>query len=349
MESPTRPSVLPAAGGFPIALVVALAALGITDRLIWSYAPLLRFCARYAPLYSAKDYPMRTAAHVGLLPSDDEQPPILLLGSSQVYEGVECAPFERRFPGRTCENLGIAAGTPSDVLYLLGRADLRTRKRVTIMAFFQSTLHKGPKPAYTDLTTLRLLVRSGALFHMNPGEWLDVVDGELQTFSETLRMSASLKEVWRFVSRDPMAALRRQLPKPQLRLFLPRPRSELAAMMGKILDPEATPGRFTRLHELAIEAIISGEARRGNRLIVFDYPTHDGYETIVTPEANLHYRRLLDRLAARKEVTLVRRADLPQLQDSDFRDLVHVLPSGRAKISDGLAQILARTEAAPGP
>ncbi len=349
MQSPTRPSVLPAAGGFPIALVVAIAALGITDRLIWSYAPLLRFCARYAPLYSAKDYPMRTAARVRLLPAHDEQPPILLLGSSQVYEGLECAPFERRFPGRTCENLGIAAGTPLDVLYLLDRADQRTRRRVGVVAFFPSTLHKGPKPAYTDLTALRLLVRSGALFHMNPQEWLDVVDGELQSFSETLRMSASLKEVWRFVEQDPMAALRNQLPPPHRRPFLPRPRKELEAMMGKILDPEATPGRFTRLNELAIEAIISGEARRGNHLVVVDCPTHDGYETIVTPEANLHYRRLLDRLAARKEVTLVRRVDLPQLQDGDFRDLVHVLPSGRAKISDGLAQILARIEAEPRP
>lgn len=332
-----------------MALFIALLAYAVTDRLLWSYPPWLRLCARYAPLYILRDYPMRTSARIGLLPADARQPPILLLGSSQVYEGLDCAPFERRFPGRTCANLGIAVGTPLDMLFLLDLVDQHVKKRVTILAFIPNALHRGPKPAFTDLGTLTLLVRSGAFLHMSSREWTGVVDGEVQNLSETLRMSASLHAVWSLVGHDPRAALRHELPAPRLREFLPRPLEELRAQMGRILDPDATPGVFTRANELAIERIIAREGRRGNKIIVVDCPTREGYETTLTPEGADHYRRLLDQLAVRPEVVLVRRSDLPPLQTEDFRDFVHMLPSGRAKTSLGLAEILARTEGASAP
>ncbi|MFI5183381.1 MAG: hypothetical protein ACHQNV_03205 [Vicinamibacteria bacterium] len=349
MLSSTSSSRVPATGGLPFALFIALLAYAVSDRFLWSYPPWLRFCARYAPLYSAHDYPMRTAVRIGLLQPHENEPPILLLGSSQVYEGLSCARFRRRFPGRTCENLGIAVGSPMDMLFLLDLADQRAKKRVTVVAFLPSTLHQGPKPAFTDLTTLLLLVKGGALLHMSPREWVSVVDGLLQSSSETLRMSASLQALWTFVGQDPWAALRHKLPPLQLREFLPRPLHELRKKMGRVLDPEATPGRFTRANELAIEEILSLEAHRGNRVVLVDCPTRDGYETTLTPEAVLHYRRLLDHLAVRPEVMLVRRDDLPQLGDEDFRDFVHMMPPGRDKTSVGLAEILARTEAASRP
>jgi hypothetical protein len=120
---------------------------------------------------------------------------------------------------------------------------------------------------------------------------------------------------------------------------------ELQERRGRVHDWEARPGRFTRANELAIQEIIARESRLGNRVIVVDCPTRDGYESVIPPGGPRHYQRILAELAARSDVTLVRRTDLPQVHDEDFRDFVHLLPEGRDKASEALAEILARVGA----
>lgn len=326
----------------PAAFLIALLAYAAADRLIWSYRPWLTFCARYGPIYRTLDYPMRTSVRVRLLPSGEDPPPILLLGSSQVYLGLDCAPFELRFPGRSCQNLGVAAGTPLDMLFLLDQADRSTRKRVTVIAFFPSSLHKGPKPAFTDVRTVRVLAKSGVLLHMRPREWVEVLGGLLQNSSETLRMNASLQAMWKTVGADLGAAIRGELPPPRMPKLRPFAVEDLEERMRKVRDREARPGRFTPANEWAIQEIISRETGRGNRVIVVDCPTRDGYEKVIPPAGTLHYQRLLADLARRSDVTVVKRTELPPVEDSDFRDFVHLLQPGRDKTSAALADILAR-------
>jgi hypothetical protein len=271
---------------------------------------------------------------------------VLLIGSSQILEGMECAPFEARFPGRTCLNLGIAGGTPLDVLFLADRVDERTPRRVLVTGLFPQTLHSAPKAAFSDATTLRCLWRSGALARMTAWEWIDLLYGQIQSRAETLRMKDSLLDMWDVVGPDPMAALHFEVPPQPLRTLDPKPplpAAFFAAQTG-VINPEIAPGKFTPAHEMALEEALGREARRGNRVLVIDFPTRSGYTTTITPEAVRHHRQLLERLAARSGVVMVRTEDLPPLRDADFHDFTHLRATGRQKVSERIAEILERAE-----
>jgi hypothetical protein len=329
-------------GGFPFALAAALLAFGVCERLVWNWRPWLEFCARYTPPWEAAD-PLRTSARIRLLPTNAPQPPVLLIGSSQIEEGLDCAAFEARFPGRHCSNLGVAAGSPLDVLFQTDRVDRRLRRRTVITGVFPSTIHTAPKPSFSDLRTLRCLVRSGAWFHMTTLEWIDVIYGELQNVSETLRAKRSLEDLWAVVGEEPLAALRWEIPPQPPRVLDPReplPRWYFRSQMGNV-NPLIAPGRFTRAHEMALDEVIEREARQGNFMIVIDFPTRHGYETMITTEAIEHHHRLIERLAARRDVVVVRSTDLPPLEDRDFHDFTHLRASGRRKVSERVAEILA--------
>jgi hypothetical protein len=330
----------------PWALLLALGLFLLSDQALWSFRPWLEFCARYASPFRHSD-PLRTSVRIRLLPVRERSPTILLVGSSQILEGVECGPFVARFPGRTCVNLGILAGTPLDLLFLTDRLDTGLRRRVLITSVTPQTLHKPPRAAFSDTTTLRGLYLTGALFRMTPPEWIDIgLYGQVQNFCETLRMKDSLAEMWDIVGTDPLAALRFELPaQPPNTYDLkdPRPPKYFRNLMG-VVDPEIVPGRFTPTHEWALDQVIRREARLGNPMIVVDFPNRRGYESTITPEAAEHYHRLVDRLAARGDVVMVRNEDLPPLSDDDFHDFAHVRASGRRLISEALADRLAGIE-----
>jgi hypothetical protein len=346
MHSSTSSSERPLAStAFPRSLLLALVLFAVSEHFLWHYRPWVVFCARYAPPYRASD-PLRTAARIELLPSVEAAPAVLLIGSSQILEGMECAPFEARFPGRTCLNLGIAGGTPLDVLFLAGRIDARTPRRILVTGLFPQTLHSAPKAAFSDGATLSCLLRSGALARMTATEWIDVLYGQMQSAAETLRMKDSLSDMWDVVGPDPIAALRFEIPPQPLRTLdskPPQPPRFFETQMG-VVNSEIAPGRFTAAHELALDETLARETRRGNRIVVIDFPTRRGYITTITPEAVRHHRQLLARLAARPGVMMVRTEDLPPLSDGDFHDFTHLRASGRRKVSERIAEILARVE-----
>ena len=333
---------------FPWALVVAVAALLFSERALWTSRPWLELCARYASPFRFSD-PLRTEARIRLLPTHEASPPILLIGSSQILEGLECEPFWARFPGRTCVNLGIAGGTPLDVLFLADRIDARLPRRTLITGLFPQTLHSAPRAAYSDGGTLSCLYRTRSLFRMSPKEWIDIVlYGQIQNLVPTLRMKDSLAELWSVISPDPMAAWRFEMP-PQPPNNLdrkdPRPPKFFRKLRG-VVEPTIAPGRFTAAHERALTEVIDRELDRGNHMIVIDFPTRDGYETTITPEAVEHHRKLVQRLVARGDVEVVRARDLPPLTNDDFHDFTHVRASGRHILSERIAEILARVEGA---
>ena len=344
--SSSEPSIPPS--GSPWALVAAVAVLLISEHALWGHRPWLEFCARYSSPFRFSD-PMRTEARIRLLPRQEASPPVLLIGSSQILEGLECEPFALRFPGRTCVNLGIAGGTPLDLLFLTDRVDTQLPRRTLITGLFPQTLHSPPRAAYTDASTLRCLYNSRSFFRMTPKEWIDIIlYGQIQNFLPTLRMKDSLRELWNVVGTNPMAAFRFEMPpEPPNNVDLKPPRKpKFFRKLKGVVDPSITPGRFTSAHERALEEVIDREMDLGNHMIVIDFPTREGYETTITPEAVAHHRRLFARLAARGDVVVVRAQELPPLANDDFHDFTHLRASGRHKISERIAEILARLEGA---
>jgi hypothetical protein len=331
----------PARRSLPWALLAALVAFGICEGSLWRWHPWLELCSRYAGPEVASD-PLRTTARIALLPRHARQVPILLMGSSQIHEGLACEAFETRFAGRTCRNLGIAGGTPLDMVFLLDQVNRRVDRRIVVTGVFPGTLHRGPKAPFTDAATLTLVFQSRLWRHLDATEWVDLLYGLMQDVSPTLRAKDSLRALWDFVSRDPRAALRGELPRPRPRALDGRPsrtRAYFRQAMG-VLDPSVVLGRFDATQEMALDRLIEGEASRGNRIVVIDFPTRRGYETTIPSEALLDHRRLVDRLASRPDVVFVPSAELPALSDDDFHDFTHLAPSGRRKISACIADIL---------
>lgn len=342
---PPGPVAKGAPSPLPKALLIGLLAFGVSEHLIWSYRPWLELCDRYTRAGRASD-PLRTSARIRLLPKDDPLPPILLIGSSQILEGLACAPFEARWPGRTCRNVAIAGGTPLDVLFLADRIEARASRRVMITGLFPDTLHREPKAAFSNADTLRCLLRSGAWRGMKADDWIQQAFGQLQNLSETLRAKDALWDMWDVVKGDPAAALRFELPRQaprRLTQMAPHGPDFFRKMMG-VLDPNVVLGPFTAAHEVALEELIQREARRGNILILIDFPTRRGHETTISPAAAIHHRRLIERLAARRDVVVVQSPELPILEDADFHDFTHLAASGRRKLSPRVAEILARVE-----
>jgi hypothetical protein len=329
----------------PKALFLALLVFGLSEQLIWSYRPWLEFCDRYARPGSVSD-PLRTTARIRLLPKDEPVPPILLIGSSQILEGLACPPFEARWPGRTCRNLAIAGGNPLDVLFLTDRIDQRVQRRVLITGLFPDTLHRSPKAAFSNVDTARCVLTSGAWLGMTSEDWIKFVFGQLQNLSETLRVKDALWDMWDVVKENPRAALRFELPpQPPRRLTrMPRHDPEFFERMIGVKDPNVVLGPYTATHETALEELIRREAARGNTLVLIDFPTRRGHETMISPEAFTHHRQLIERLAARSDVVVVQSHDLPPLEDEDFHDFTHVNANGRRKLSPRIAEILARVE-----
>lgn len=326
---------------WPTAFLCALTLFVLSDRLVWSSQTWLRLLARYGPPGAGDTL---VTARIELLPRYEPEPPVLLLGSSQVREGLDCAAFEARLRGRTCRNLAIGAGSPLDVLYLSRRIDRRVPRRTTITGLFPKVLHLAPKTPFTDFRTVRSIVKSGSWALLTPREWLDVAYGLLEQHSETLRQKDALLAAYGVVRPDLEKALRYEMPPAPPRLLQAQERQPESYFRKRlhVLDGDARkPGAFTPAQEAALEAFIAAETSRGNRTILVDFPTRPGYESTLPQETLAHYRALVERLSQGRDITLVTPKDLPPLGVDDFLDFTHLADSGRARVSERLAEILA--------
>jgi hypothetical protein len=351
MPSSTSSSEPPAARGgrarWPAAALAAVITFFACEQAVWRSPTWLRFCARYAPPGTGD--PIITTARVRLLPRGGGDPRVLLLGSSQVREGLSCAAFEAALPGHPCANLAVGGGSPLDVLYVARRTVGRWPRRVVVTGVFPKVLHMAPKAAFTDRSTVGALLRAGAWRRMDAAAWLDVTYGVLGNASETLRGREALKATWQAVAGDPRRAWRFELPAQPDRLLVaepPRPDRYFETRVG-VVDFDTRPGTFTAVQEAALDAFIRREAAAGNEVVIVDFPTRPGYETTLPPETVIHYRQFLDRLARRADITLVRPEDLPPLSVRDFLDFTHLSSEGREKVSRRLAAMVGERLAAP--
>jgi hypothetical protein len=296
--------------------------------------------ARYTPPGTDGD-PLRSAALLARL-GHEARPaaPILLLGSSQVREGLDCAVVERQLPGRPCTNLAIGAGSPLDMLYLERRFAARLPRRVVVLGIFPKVLHVAPKDAFIDTVSLACLLRSDAWRRMGARGWIDVAFGLLQSLSPTLRHKDGGQ--WR-------AAWDLRLPPQPGRMMAgrpPQPAKYFARFLGQVDGDFPEVGPYTGAQEQALERLLSAESAAGQLVLVVDFPTRPGYETTVPQAALRHYAGLVGRLAQRRDVVFVPRARLPELGEEDFLDFTHLAESGRARVSARLAELVAEAEQA---
>jgi hypothetical protein len=325
---------------WPWAAIGALVFVVLVEQVAWRTPAWLRFCARYAPP-GAGD-PLLTTARSRLLPDRGAEPRILLLGSSQVREGLSCAAFEAEMPGHPCANLAVGGGAPLDVLYVSRRTAARWPRRVIVTGVFPKVLHMAPKAAFTDAATVGCLVRGGAWRTMGSAAWQDVAYGMLGVASETLRDREALRALAGVVHGDVRRAWRFDLPAQPDRLLAeepPRPERYFDTRIG-VVDFDTRPGTFTGAQEAALETVIARETAAGNRVVIVDFPTRPGYETTLPPETVRHYEAFRERLAARADITLVRREHLPPLGLDDFLDFTHLSSEGREVVSKRLAEIV---------
>lgn len=340
--SSSETAATPPAGGarWPAAALGAVALFFICEQAVWRSPAWLRFCARYAPP-GAGD-PVISTARIRLLPERGAAPHVLLLGSSQVREGLACGAFEAALPGHSCANLAVGGGSPLDVLYVARRTAARWPRRVVVTGVFPKVLHMAPKAAFTDRATVGCLLRAGAWRRLDAAAWLDVAYGVLGNASETLRDRDALRALSQVVGGDPRRAWRLELPAQPDRLLAgepPRPDRYFDTRVG-VVDFDTQPGTFTAVQEEALETVIRHEMAAGNAVVIVDFPTRPGYESTLPPETMIHYQRFRERMARRADITLVRPEDLPPLALGDFLDFTHLSSEGRDKVSRRLAEIV---------
>jgi hypothetical protein len=326
---------------WPAAALAAVVVFLACEQAVWRSPAWLRFCARYAPP-GAGD-PLITTARIRLLPERVAAPPVLLLGSSQVREGLSCAAFEAALPGHPCANLAVGGGSPLDVLYVSRRTAARWPRRVVVTGVFPKVLHMAPKAAFADPATVGCLLRGGAWRRMDAVAWLDVAYGLLGNASETLRDREALRALADAVGGDWRRAWRLERPAQPDRLLAgepPRPDRYFDTRVG-VVDFDTRPGTFTAVQEEALETVIRQETAAGNVVVIVDFPTRPGYETTLPPETVIHYRQFRERLERRADITLVRPEHLPPLAAGDFLDFTHLSSEGRDKVSRRIAEIVA--------
>lgn len=332
---------------WPTGLLLGLALFFAAEHALWSDGRLLALVARYTPPGSDGD-PLRSAALLARLGRErSEAVPILLLGSSQVREGLDCAVFERVLPGRPCANLAIGAGSPLDMLYVERRFAGRLPRRVVVLGVFPKVMHMAPKDAFLDTASLSCLLGSGSWSRIGAQGWIDVVYGLLQSLSPTLRHKDAL-----YAARDVVAgrwseAWNLRLPPQPSRMMAgrpPQPPAYFAAHLGRLDGDFPVVGPYTGAQEQALERLLRAESAAGQLVLVVDFPTRPGYETTLPEAALSHYQALLGRLAQRRDVVFVPRARLPELKEADFADFTHLAESGRARVSERLAELVAEAE-----
>lgn len=328
----------------PTAFLLAVLLFAATDRLLWSSGDWLRFVGRYTPPGPNGD-PLLSTVAIRELPRQGAAP-ILLLGSSQVREGLDCAPFERLLPERPCRNLGISAGSPLDVLYLWRQIDRAAPRHVTVLGLFPKVLHGRLKEPFVSLDTVGCLLSRGTWKRLSGSDWVDVAFGLLQGLSPTLRYKDGLWDFYGAIRPDLKGAWSWRMPPQPTRLLAqepPQPPEYFAMRLNKV-DPEGVRPSLEGAQEEALERLLALERRRGNRVVVCDFPTRTGYQSTLLPETLANHRRIMAGLARRGDITFVAGQDLPQLEVTDFLDFTHLSKSGRAKVSERVAAIVARLE-----
>lgn len=318
-----------------LGLGLGLAIFAGAEQAIWSSHEVAKFLLRRPPAAASGDT-FEVASRILLM--DRQGPaPLVLLGSSQVREGLDCDILVNG----PCLNLGIGGGSPLDMLYVA--RELGNRPRTLVVAIFPGIVSKAPKSGFIDTQTVRLVARSAAWSTLVPNDWRLLGSGLLQNLSPTLRHRDGLRDAFsegRLTAPDSASAS--ELPGPRRTSDRDRkPPEYFANRIGRV-DPDHALTRFTAVQDWALDRLIEEEKAAGRRVSVVDFPTRSGFESTLGEDVKAHYARLLGRLRVRSDLRFVEASALGPLAEGDFIDFTHVDSNGRRLVSERLREHLRR-------
>jgi hypothetical protein len=322
----------------PKALGLALLTIALVETWVWHSESVARFVLRHQPKTASGDA-MTVSARIELIDTA-ASPLLVLLGSSQVREGLDCNALVKATVEKACANLGIGGGSPLDMLYI-SRALGRVPGRTVVISLFPGILHKAPKSGFIDTATAGAIVRSGSWRQMDADDWRLLGLGQLQSLSPTLRRRDGLRDGFAEMRRDGGVAFNEDRSAQVSRTTAADRQRPIyfANRLGRI-DPDFTLSRFSAAQERGLDLLIEREVSLGHSAWIVDFPTRPGFETTVMPEVKDHYARLLGRLRARPDIRLIDAEALGPLSEERFIDFTHLDSEGRQLVSERLARIL---------
>jgi hypothetical protein len=166
----------------PLALLLGLGLFIAAEQWLWSSAVVARRLLAIQPASASADA-MGVAARIRLM-NADQTPPLILLGSSQIREGLDCDILAGAPGLGPCVNLGIGGGAPLDLLHI--SRELGDGPRTLVVAIFPGVVSKSPKSGFIDTSTVRALAASGVWSRITPDDWRLLETGLAQTLSPTL-------------------------------------------------------------------------------------------------------------------------------------------------------------------
>jgi hypothetical protein len=326
----------------PLALALGLALFAGAEQALWNWDAVARFCIRHQPFTSSGDA-LGVTGRIELAEAG-EAPVLVLLGSSQVREGIDCGILEAR-TGSRCVNLAIGGGSPLDMLHISSELGGASTPRTTVISLFPGILHKPPKSGFIDARAVALVARSGALPGLGATEVRLMGLGLLQSASPTLRHREAVREMFqeirarwpRSLEEDRSRTLRRMTDRDL------QPPSYFADRIGRV-DTDVETSAFTRTQDLALDQLVEREIAWGHRVFVVDFPTRPGYETTLPEDVRAHFPKRLDRLRTRSGVRVVSRSELGPLSEDHFIDFTHLDSKGGRLVSTGLGSIVAGSQ-----
>lgn len=303
---------------------------------MWTREDVARYLLRHQTAAASGDT-FAVAARIRLIRTG-APPPLVLLGSSLVREGLDCDILNAAPGAADCVNLGIGGGAPLDMLYI--SRELGPSPRTVVIGLFPGVIAKAPKSGFIDSRTARALAESGMLEVATPNDWRLLGSGLLQNLSPTLRHRDGLRAAYAEASGASPDRIEEGLRGGRRTSDSDRKPPEYFANRIGSVDRDFALSRFTAAQDLALDWLIAREVEAAHRVVVVDFPTRPGFETILPEGVLAHYAAQLARIRARTDILFIAASRLGPLSEGDFIDFTHVDSNGRRLVSERLREIL---------
>lgn len=325
-------------------MAVVIGAFVMLEAVMWNNTWWLTFLARYAGHDSDMD-PAWVTASVRLLPRDGGEPPLVLMGSSQVREGLDSESLGASLGGRRCLNLGVSGGTPTDMLAVLADLDARAPRRQVVIGLSPQMFDREPKVPFIRFRDLPMVARMSPWSESDPIDIVrTLISASLCDLSPTLRHKDSIVELIDNLQGRLPEALTFQLPpiqrfKTMHDKFLSDDAFRLRVIELKV-DEVGESREWMGLQRAAFLRLLRTESSRGNPVMLFDFPTRPGSEGIFDGQLEAFYRDFLKESDRMPGVTMADPQAFAGLAGSLWADVSHVNASGRRAMTLMLSSLL---------
>lgn len=330
----------------PVILAVVFCAFVLAESGIWNNAWWLTFLARYAGYDSDMD-PAWVTASVRLLPRDNPDPPIVLLGSSQVREGLDAGSLEASLGGRRCLNLGLSGGSPTDMLAVLADLDARAPRRSLVIGLSPQMFDREPKSPFVRFRDMPMIARTCP---WGDGKAPDMarmlVAASFCNLSPTLRHKDSIVElIDNLEGRLPEALAFRLPPFERFKSMNEHFLSE-EAFMRRVVELKADEigeeREWMGVQGAAFLRLLRAESGRGNPVLLFDFPMRLGSDGIFHGPLESFYWDFLKEGDGIPGVAVAEPGAFAGLDVRFFADVSHMNASGRRAMTLRLSELLNR-------